>query len=78
MGCFKSCQLSCGGRIREAAARSDEPDPPVSRLAQPSRLDVSARALDVDFGWEMLFEDVIEMPHILSIVTSEGGVLFNK
>ena len=52
------------------------PIPPVSRLA-PSRLDVSARALDVNFGWEMLFEDVIKMPHILSIVSSECGVLFD-
>lgn len=55
-----------------------DPNPPKSRLAQPERLDVSARAFDVQYGWQMLYEHVVEIPYALSLVVARGGAVFQN
>lgn len=61
---------------KEQRERTTQDKP--SKRSQRRKLDGATRTLDSEFGWQNLYSQVIEVTHLLAIVTAEGEEVFKR
>lgn len=72
-GLLAFCERTLYGASREDSEDARRFDPLLFTLAQPRRIDVLARSLDIQYGWQLLYGHFVKVPRTPSLLLVERG-----